>query len=86
MRTPPYRNRTNKPSDDPYCDHHNFFSKFARRARCKKYGFVMQHDTDSEIVETAKTVVAAVKTGKREMLLAVIVAAIGALMALWAVM
>ena len=46
----------------------------------------MQHDTDSEIVETAKTVVAAVKTGKREMLLAVIVAAIGALMALWAVM
>ena len=46
----------------------------------------MQHDTDSDAVGTAKTVVAGVKTGNREMILVVIVAVIGALMALWAVM
>ena len=68
-----------------YCSHHTFFSKFESRARCEKCGFLMR-ETVSDAVGTAKTVVAGVKTGDREMILVVIVAVIGALMALWAVM
>ena len=61
-----------------YCDHHNFFSKFASRARCEKCDFVKRNDTESDAVVTEKMVVSGVKTGEREMILAVIVAVIGA--------